>query len=190
MFKIQDTYNIIIVISLKITNICPYRIGYWYRLYFLPGYWLSVYRLKVISVQHYFILHCQHDSFPDPSCNFCIFVHNFSQGPSSNSHGSMQHYHRDSSPSLSCNFHGFVLHCQHDSFPDPSCNLHGFMHDFSPGLSFSCHGFVLQCQHSSSLDLLDTPPSFCQLSSDCLPRCTTRILHTFTLILCSHVHTF
>ena len=56
MFKIQDTYNIIIVISLKITNICPYWIGYWYRLYFLPAYQLSVYRLKVISVQHYLVL--------------------------------------------------------------------------------------------------------------------------------------
>ena len=63
-----------------------------------------------------FVLHCQHDSFPDPSCNFHSFVHDFSQGPSSNSHGSMQHYHRDSSPSRSCNFRSFVLHCQHDSF--------------------------------------------------------------------------
>ena len=77
-----------------------------------------------------FMLHCQHDSFPDPSCNFHGFVHDVSQGPSSNSHGSVQHYHRDSSPSRSCNFRGFVLHCQHDSFSDPSCNFRGFVHDF------------------------------------------------------------
>ena len=43
---------IIIIISLKIANICPYRIGYWYWLYFFPAYRLSVYRLKVILVQH------------------------------------------------------------------------------------------------------------------------------------------
>ena len=48
-----------------------------------------------------FVLHCQHDSFPDPSCNFRDFMHDFSQGPSNNSQGSMQHYHRDSSPRLS-----------------------------------------------------------------------------------------
>ena len=64
MFKIQDTYNIIIVISLKITNICPYRIGYWYQLYFLPAYRLSVYRLKVISVQHY-VVTIKHTKFAD-----------------------------------------------------------------------------------------------------------------------------
>ena len=75
-------------------------------------------------------------------------------------YGSVQHYHRDSSPSDSCNFHGFVLHCQHDSFPDPSCNFHSFVHNFSPGPSCSCHTFVLHCQHSSSLDFLDNPPSF------------------------------
>ena len=92
-----------------------------------------------------FVLHCQHDSFLDPSCNFLGFMHNFSQGPSSNSHGSVQQYHRDSSPSLSCNFHSFVLHFQHDFFSDPSCNLCGFMHDFFPGLSCSCHNFVLHC---------------------------------------------
>ena len=114
-----------------------------------------------------FVLHCQHDSFPDPSCNFHGFVHDVSQGPSSNSHGSVQHYHCDSSPSRSCNFHGF------DSFSDPSCNFGGFVHDFSPGLSCSCHDFVLHCQHGSSLDVLDNPPSFCQPSSDRLPRSTT-----------------
>ena len=73
--------------------------------------------LQVVLVNfHCFVLHCQHDSFSDPSCNFHGFMHNVSQGPSSNSHGSVWHYHRDSSPSCSCNFHGFMLHCQHDSF--------------------------------------------------------------------------
>ena len=43
-----------------------------------------------------FILHCQHNSFPDPSYNFCGFVHDFS-------------------PGLSCSCQGFVLHCQHGS---------------------------------------------------------------------------
>ena len=130
-------------------------------------------------------------TFPDPSCNFRGFVHDFSHGTSSNSHGSVQYYHRNSSPSLSCNFRGFVLHCQHDSFLDPSCNFHGFVQDFSPGLSCSCQDFVLYCQHGSSLNLLDNPPSFCQLSSDCLPRNTTpRILHAFTLVLSSRVHTY
>ena len=63
-------------------------------------------------------------------------------------------------------------------------------HNFSPGLSCSCHGFVLHCQHGSSLDLLDNPPSFCQLSSDCLLCSTTpRILHASTLVLSSRVHT-
>ena len=77
----------------------------------------------------------------------------------------------------------FVLHCQHDSFPDPSRNFCGFVNDFSLGLSCSCHDFVLHCQHGSSLNLLDNPPSFCQLSSDCLPHSTTlRILHAFTLV--------
>ena len=38
-----------------------------------------------------------------------------------------------------------------------------------------------------SLNLLDNPPSFCQLSSDCLLHSTTpRVLHTFTLT-CSHL---
>ena len=136
------------------------------------------------------MLHCQHDTSPDLSCNFHSFMHDFSQGPSSNCHGSVQHYHHDSSPSLSCNFCGFVLHCQHDSLPDTSCNFRGVMHDFSPGLSCSCHSFKLHCQHGSSLNLLDYPGSFCQLSSDCLPRSTTlRILHMFTIVLSSHVHT-
>ena len=37
-------------------------------------------------------------------------------------------------------------------------------------------------QHSSSLNLLDNPPSFCQLSSDCLLRSTTpRVLYMFTV---------
>ena len=129
-----------------------------------------------------FVASCcsQHGSFSDPSCNFHGFMHEFSQSPSSNSHSSVQHYHRDSSTSHSCNFRGFVLHCQHDSFPDPSCNIRGLqlMHGFSPGLSYSCHGFVLHCQHGSSLHLLDNLPSFCQLSFDRLPRGTTpRILH-------------
>ena len=66
-----------------------------------------------------FVLHCQHDSFPDTSCNFHGFVHDVSQSPSSNSHSSVQHYHCDSSPSHSCHFCGFVLHCQHYSFSDP-----------------------------------------------------------------------
>ena len=97
----------------------------------------------------------------------------------------------DSCPDPSCNFHGFVLHCQHDPFPDPSYNFHGFMHDFSLGLSCTCHSFVLHCQHSCSVKLLDNPPSFCQLSSDCFPHSTTpRILHAFTLLLSSRVHTF
>ena len=104
-------------------------------------------------------------------------------------HSSVQHYHRDSSPSRSYNFHGFVLHCQHDSFPESLCNFRDFVHNFSVGLSCSCHGFVLHCQHGSSLDLLDNPPSFCQLSSDCLLCSTTpRILHVFTLVLSSRVH--
>ena len=102
-------------------------------------------------------------------------------------HGSVQYYHRDSSPSRSCNFHGFVLHCQHDCFPDSSCNFCGFINNFSPGLSCSCHGLVLHCQHGSSLDLLDNPSSFCQLSSDCLLCSTTRILHAFILVLSSHL---
>ena len=71
-------------------------------------------------------------TLPDASCNFCGFVLDFSQGPSSNSHSSVQHYHRNSSTSLSCNFRSFVLHCQHNSFPDPSCNFRGFMRKFSP----------------------------------------------------------
>ena len=97
----------------------------------------------------------------------------------------------DSSPSLCCKFRGFVLQCQHDSFPDPSYNFCGFMHDLSPGLSCSCHSFVLHFQHGSSLKLLDYPPSFCQLFSDCLPHSTTpRILHMFTLLLSLCVHTF
>ena len=70
------------------------------------------------------------------------------------------------------NLRCFVLHCQHDSFSDPSCNFCGFVYNFSPGLSCSCHGFMLHCQHGSSLDLLDNPPSFCQPSSDHLPRST------------------
>ena len=97
------------------------------------------------------MLHCQH---PDPSCNFCSFVYNFSQDPSSNSHVSMQHYHHDSSPSVSCNFCGSLVHCQHNSFPDPSCNFCGFVHYFSPALSCSCHGFMVYCQHGSSLNFL------------------------------------
>ena len=78
------------------------------------------------------------------------------------------------------------------TLPDPLCNFRGFVHDFSPGPSLcSCHGFVLHCQHGSSLNLFDNPPSFCQLSPDCLPRSTTpRILHVFTLVLSSRVHTF
>ena len=77
------------------------------------------------------------------------------------------------------------------TLPDPSYNFCGFVHDFSPGLSCSCHGFVLHCQHGSSLKLLNYLPSFCQLSSDCLPHSTTpRILHAFTLHLSSRVHTF
>ena len=79
----------------------------------------------------------------------------------------------------------------HITFTAPSYNFHGFVHDFSLGLSCSCHGFVLRCQHGSSLNLLDNPPSFCQLSSDCFPHSTTlRILHAFTLLLSSRVHTF
>ena len=66
---------------------------------------------------------------------------------------------------------------------DSSCNFRGFMHNFSPGLSCSCHGFVLHCQQGSSLDLLDNPPSFCQLSSHCLLFSTTPlILHAFTFV--------
>ena len=69
----------------------------------------------------------------------------------------------------------FVASCYTVSttLSDPSCNLRGFVHDFSPSLSCSCHGFVLHCQHGSSLDLLDNLPSFCQPSSDRLPRSTT-----------------
>ena len=102
------------------------------------------------------MLQCQHDSFPDPSCNF----------------------------------RGFVLHCQHDPFTDPSYNFRGFVHDFFLGHSCSYHSFVLHCQHGCSVKFLDNPP-FCQLSSDCFPRSTTpRILHAFTLLLSSRVHTF
>ena len=73
--------------------------------------------LQVVLVNFYcFVLHCQDDSFPDPSCNFHGFVHDVSQGPSSNSLDSVQHYHLDSSPSRSCSFCGFVLHCQHNFF--------------------------------------------------------------------------
>ena len=43
-----------------------------------------------------FMLRGQHDSFPDPSCNFRGFVHDFS-------------------PGLSCSCHGFMLHCQYGS---------------------------------------------------------------------------
>ena len=118
------------------------------------------------------MLHCQHDFFPDSSCNFRGFMHNLSQGPSSNSHSSVQHHHCDSSPSC-------------------SYNICSFVHDFSLGLSCSCHSFMLHCQHGSSLDLLDNPPSFCQPSSDHLPHSTTpRILHAFTRRLkftCSHL---
>ena len=112
---------------------------------------ISATLLQVFLVNfHGFMLDCQCDSFPDPSCNFRGFVHDISQSPSSNSHSSMQHYHGDPSPSHSCNFRDFMLHCQHDSFLDPSCNFRGFVHDFSPGLSCSCHDFVLHCQHGSS----------------------------------------
>ena len=135
------------------------------------------------------MLHCQYDSFLDPSCNFHSFVHDFSQCPSSTSHGSVQYCHHDSSPSLSCNFRGFGCTVS-TTLPDPSCNFRDFVH-FSPDLSCSCHGFVLHCQHSSSLNLLDNPPLFCQLSFDCLPPSTTpRILQALTLILSSRVHTF
>ena len=59
------------------------------------------------------------------------------------------------------------------------------------GASCSCHGLMLHCQHGFSLNLLDNLPSFCQLFSDCLLRSTTpQILHTFTLVLRSRVHTF
>ena len=133
------------------------------------------------------MLHCQHNTFPDPTCNLRGFVHDFLKA-FSKSHSSLQHYHRNSSPSLSCNFRDFVLHCQHNSFLDPSCNFRGFLHDFSPGLSCSCHGFELHFQHSSSLNLLDNLP-FRQLSSNCLPHNTNpHILHALTLIL-SHVFT-
>ena len=54
--------------------------------------------------------------------------------------------------------------------------------------SCSCHGFVLYCQHGSSLDLLDNPPSFCQPSSDRLPRSTT--LRYCKRSLLSQVHVF
>ena len=40
-----------------------------------------------------FVLRCQHDSFPDPSCNFRGFVHDVSQGPSSNSQGHRRRKH-------------------------------------------------------------------------------------------------
>ena len=132
-----------------------------------------------------------HEFSPPTKICFLRLWHDSFLDPSSNSHGSVQHYHCDSFPSLSCNFRGFVLQCQHESFPDPSCNFRGFVHDFSLGLSFSCHGFVLHCHHGSSLIFLDNPPYFCQLSSDCLclPRSTTPgILHVFTFVLSSHVH--
>ena len=82
---------------------------------------------------------------------------------------------------VSRKFRGFVLQCQHVSFPDPSYNFRGFPHDFSPGQSSSCHSFILHCQHGSSLKLLDNPPSFCQLSSDCFPRSTTLEYYTRSL---------
>ena len=80
-------------------------------------------------------------------------MHDFSQGPSSNSHGSVQHCHRDSSASLYCNFRGFVLHFQHDSFPDPSCNFRGFVHDLSQGPSSNSHGSVQHYHRDSSASL-------------------------------------
>ena len=139
------------------------------------------------------MLHCcQHDSFSDPSCNFRDFMHDFSQGPSSNSHGSVQHY------IIAALLQVFLVTCAVSCYTvsmtlfslDPSCNFHGFVHDFSLGLLYSCHCFVLHTQHNSSLDLLDNPPSFCQPSSDRLPRSTTpRILHVFILVLSSCVHT-
>ena len=153
---------------------------------------ISATLLKVFLVNFRgFVLHYQHNSFLDPSHNFCGFVHDFSQGPSSNSHSSVQHYSRNSSPNLSCNFCSFVLHCQHGSFLNPSCNFVAasctiFLLVFHVAVTAS---FVLHCQHGSSLNLLDNLPSFCQLSSDCLPRSTTRILHAFTLVLSSCVHT-
>ena len=51
--------------------------------------------------------YCQHDSFPDSSCNFRGFIHNFS-------------------PGLSCSCHGFMLHCQHGSSLDLLDNLPSF----------------------------------------------------------------
>ena len=54
-----------------------------------------------------FVLHCQHDSFMDPSCNFHGFMHNFSLG----------HL---------CSCHGFVLHCQHGSSLNLLDNLRSF----------------------------------------------------------------
>ena len=78
----------------------------------------------------------------------------------------------------------------HITFTASCTTFLGFVHDFSPGLSCSCHSFILHCQHGSSVKFLVNPPSFCQLYSDCFPRSTTpRILHAFTLLLSSRVHT-
>ena len=94
-------------------------------------------------------------------------------------------------PDPSCNFRGFMLHRQHAHFPDPSYNFSGFMHDFSLGLSCSCHSLVLHCQHGYSVKSLVNLLSFCQLSSDYFTRSTTpRILHAFTILFSSCVHTF
>ena len=55
-----------------------------------------------------FVLHCQHNSFPDPSSNFSGFMHDFS-------------------PGFSCSCHGFVLHCQHGSSLNLLDNLPSFV---------------------------------------------------------------
>ena len=129
-----------------------------------------------------------HDSFPDPSCNFHGFVHDFSCGPSSTLTApcstiivTLLQLFLITFAASCCNVSMTLFRILHVTF--------ALRARLFPGLLYSCHSFVLHCQHGSSLDL-DNPPSFCQPSSDRLPRSTTpRILHAFILILSSRVHT-
>ena len=66
-----------------------------------------------------------------------------------------------------------------------TCLLGSTKYSFIYGLiSRHISGFMLHCQHGSSLDILDNPPSFCQLSSDCLLCSTT------PLVLSSRINTY
>ena len=51
-----------------------------FTLYGSQASFISATLLQVFLVNFcVFVLHCQHDSLPDPSCNFRSFVHDFSQ---------------------------------------------------------------------------------------------------------------